>query len=668
MTLNRSSKSDGFRRAVERFLDRLATRSGIGLVLATLVALIWYASVSLNSTVQKVLEDGDTYNELLARLPLATLSDVQRVILVLDRARIEGQMTEDRATEFVSALDKLYVRGDTFRNALPDHIEPSYANAAVADVKRIVELGDQAAAEGYADLDSLYEDIATSAEAIRYHLTRFNDMVRRNEWRILDEQVAAIRYQQLETRIALAVAGLIGIGALLLLRAEINSRQTRQVAEERVAFLAYFDGLTQLPNRASFHDRLTKSLESRTPFSLVLLDLDNFKGINDTFGHAGGDAALVFASETIGRHAEANGGFAARLGGDEFALILPFVDGDAVLTVCNMILADVAKGVSIDGDVSPVGLSIGVATSTGVAEGTGDPHDAMVRTADFALYVSKEAGRGQATLYDRTLEERYRERRAMQNALPDAIASRAIDVFFQPKVHLGTRRVYGFEALARWYWRGRYVSPDEFVALAEESGRIFDLDLLVLKESMRLMAEWNLAHSTDLKVSVNLSALHFTTKRIVKEVERALHASGLRPHLLTIEITETIEIRDWSRVQEVLSDLREMGCRISVDDFGTGFSSMAYLRTIQAHELKIDRTLVHEIETSDEARFIFDAVLDLARNLKMSVVVEGIETETQANTIASLGGVYAQGYLFGRPKPAQEALSDTLVVPPARIA
>ena len=189
---------------------------------------------------------------------------------------------------------------------------------------------------------------------------------------------------------------------------------------------------------------------------------------------------------------------------------------------------------------------------------------------------------------------------------------------------------------------------------------VVDVDTHVMNTAVSLLSDWNQAHDTELSVSVNLSALHFNNERIISRVEQAVWNSGLQPGLLTLEITETVEMRDWAQAQNIIQQLREVGARISIDDFGTGFSSLAYLLTIKANELKIDRSLVDEVETSRQARLVLASVLDIARNLDMHVVVEGIETEQQREIIHDLGGRYAQGYLFGRPMPPDEALPLTV--------
>ncbi|MEW9918039.1 EAL domain-containing protein [Marimonas sp. MJW-29] len=290
--------------------------------------------------------------------------------------------------------------------------------------------------------------------------------------------------------------------------------------------------------------------------------------------------------------------------------------------------------------------------------------DSLCRVADFALYSSKTSGRGRLTQYNQILEGQYFERRTLVESLPGAIARGELDLYLQPKVFLPGREVYGFEALVRWVRDSNIVRTEELIRIAEESGRIFELDKYVLDVAAREIAYYNRVNGTGVSVSVNLSALHFNTRRIVGWVDRALEVSGLLPHLLTLEITESAELRDWEQAQFIMGELRALGSRISIDDFGTGYSSLSYLRSAIVDEVKIDRTIIEQIATSDEARFLLDGVLDIAGNLGLGVVVEGVATPEQARILTEMGADRAQGYLFGKPmllRDAIEALDGTVV-------
>jgi EAL domain-containing protein (putative c-di-GMP-specific phosphodiesterase class I) len=301
-----------------------------------------------------------------------------------------------------------------------------------------------------------------------------------------------------------------------------------------------------------------------------------------------------------------------------------------------------------------------------VARHLGPGAEAMTRAADFALYAAKAApGRGNQRLFDAALAAEIAERGARLTALERAVAEGALEVWLQPKVRLATGATTGFEALVRWRRGGEVVPPAEFVSLAEESGLIVDIDLFVLQAATRRVAERNRAQGARLGLSVNLSTQHMASRRIVDEVARALDASGLPPDLLTLELTESMAVRDWVHVLETVDRLKALGCRISLDDFGTGYSSLGYLRRLPADELKLDKSFVAELDRSDQARWIVDGVVDIARSLRMRVVIEGIETPAQAEIAADLGCEIGQGFLFGRPRPAEEALGAALAAPPA---
>ena len=240
--------------------------------------------------------------------------------------------------------------------------------------------------------------------------------------------------------------------------------------------------------------------------------------------------------------------------------------------------------------------------------------------------------------------------------MPEAVRGGELEVFLQPKVDLVTMETLSFEALARWHRNGEILQPIEFISVAEETGMILEIDRFMLESAVEAIGAWNERHGTQYSISVNLSALHFRGDGDLSFVHETLDRHGFPPHLVTLEITETVQLANWTKVAPILAGLRDKGCRIAIDDFGAGFSSLAYLRRIKADELKIDRTLVREIETSDQAQFILDAVLELAHHLDLQVVVEGIETQSQLQRVREMGCRVGQGFLFSPPVPAEDAL------------
>jgi EAL domain-containing protein (putative c-di-GMP-specific phosphodiesterase class I)/DNA-binding response OmpR family regulator len=280
----------------------------------------------------------------------------------------------------------------------------------------------------------------------------------------------------------------------------------------------------------------------------------------------------------------------------------------------------------------------------------------LSRLTDVAPHASKSHVGNRDVVRDAAQKRKFDECRALINEIPHALANGDFEIYLQPKVSLPKGSAYGFEALARWNHNGRVIAPSEFIDVAEQSGFIVEVDEFVLIQATTFVAKWNFQHGTNFSVSVNLSALHFSSRKIVEVVEAALANSKLPPQLLTLEITETVEICDWKQAQSIIADMQAIGCKVAIDDFGSGFSSLAYLRVTSADELKIDRSLVEELATSAKARSLLSSVFEIANNLNIQVVVEGIETNTQAAIVHEMGALQAQGYYFGRPQPATAAI------------
>ncbi|MDE0852260.1 EAL domain-containing protein [Yoonia sp.] len=284
----------------------------------------------------------------------------------------------------------------------------------------------------------------------------------------------------------------------------------------------------------------------------------------------------------------------------------------------------------------------------------------LSRVTDFATHASEAGGGSPHAVYDGVLERKIVEHQTLPDELLGALANGHFEIYLQPKVKLPQETVYGFEALIRWNRNGHVITPNEFINVAEQSGFIVKIDEFVLTRATTFVSNWNFQHGTNYSVSVNLSALHFNSRRIVDRVQAALASSKLPPQLLTLEITETIELRDWKQVQSVIADMQKIGCHIAIDDFGSGFSSLAYLHATSADELKIDRSLIEDLATSEKAKSIFSSVLEIASNLDMEVVVEGVENSTQAAIVYELGALQVQGYHFGRPQPAVTSISAAM--------
>ena len=644
-------------------LNTIASRVGLIAALGCLVAICLGAGHYIQSVVVQLEKNHAVFKDTQLRNGYVGMSDVQRLTLIVQRAVVLGEMTAEMKSDFKEATDVLYVRTDNFeiQMAKSDGLETGLNS--IAALWRIVELADDALEQDFPDIPNLALVLLEAAAEARMHMVQFLDDTRRKADLVLETQSQAVKNQQVFVLLALVGLAHFGAAALLFLRREVIGRQAREKAERRVEFLAFFDPLTELPNRVQFQDKLQDMLDKNTDLALLFVDLDDFKLVNDTHGHAAGDAVLKCNARKLERIATDNGGFAARLGGDEFAVVLPGGDVARMKSICATLVEKALGSVDFEGRINQGTVSIGLSVTSQIRSPNGTSVDELSRLTDFALYEAKAAGRNCYKMYDQELEFRYLERRQMIEELPTAVQCGGLEVHLQPKVTLATQEVFGFEALVRWKRDGRLIPPDKFILLAEESGFVLDIDNFVLNEAAKIIADWNLKNHTHYSISVNLSALHLNSEHVVENVQDALWQSKLSPGLLTLEITESMEVRDWKQAQRIIAMLHGLGCKIAIDDFGTGYSSLAYLRTTVADELKIDRSLVAEIELSQRARMLLTSVVEIARNLDLEVTVEGIETEAQAVAALDMGVHQAQGYLFGRPGPAEKILAGVLGTP-----
>ena len=649
--------NSGAKRQFDWILDTLASRLGIIAVVGVLVSVGLGVGTYVQAVVTQLEENHTVFHDRQTRNGYVAMSDIQRLILVTQRALEAGEMTPELENDYRDAADIMYVRTDNFERIMKrEQTKLDSGAKAIAALHDVVEIADQGLAQGFPDIKALQKSLLKANIAAREQLVLFLDDMRRQGETVLDAQSRAVRQQRTVVLGNLVGLTIIGAAALFLLRREVLARRARELAEERVEFLAYFDPLTKLPNRAQFQDHLQELLKRNDPVALFYIDLDDFKLINDTHGHAAGDAVLCHVGRILLAVAQANNGFAARLAGDEFALLIPSDNIDRLISICDGIIAAAAETYWFEGEAFVVGVSLGLATTTQLGSSESKTVDMLSRVTDFALYTSKATGRKTYTVYDHIIEQRFWERRALLEELPRAIEQGDLDVYLQPKVTFPGEDVYGFEALVRWRQAGRIVPPDEFITIAEEAGFVVDIDRFVLRRAAEIISRWNFTHGTDFSVSVNLSALNFNSRRISHYVEQALSDAELPPRLLTLEVTETSQMRDWKKASEVIDDLKAIGCKIAIDDFGTGFSSLAYLRVMKAHELKVDRSLVTELADSKKARLLLSSVLEIALNFELSVTIEGVETEAQAEIAKRMGIGSAQGYLYGRPRPPEEAL------------
>ncbi len=415
--------------------------------------------------------------------------------------------------------------------------------------------------------------------------------------------------------------------------------------ERKIVHTALHDGLTGLPNRRFFIEKLDRTVARQTPENrtmIAFIDLDDFKLINDTLGHPQGDALLRHVSKAV--QDLFPDAMVARFGGDEFGLLLS-VPAHAD---CTKIASDLNS--VLVGDIMLAGRPTALSASFGVAIGPGDGHDSdtLLKNADLALYRAKSEGKGTYQFFEAALDEEARRRRQLELDLRQAVRDGGFELYFQPLYSLAEGHVKGFEALLRWDHPTRgFVGPAEFIPLAEETGLIVPIGDWVIREACAHAAQW----PGDLSVAVNISPRQFGSAGLAQTVIQALAASGLAPARLELEITESIFIGNVERTLAVLHSLRALGVRIALDDFGTGYSSLSYLRSFPFDKLKIDQSFVHGLDGDLSAQAIIRAITTLADALGIETLAEGVELNSHMELLRKEGCSMIQGYLISRPVP-----------------
>jgi len=431
--------------------------------------------------------------------------------------------------------------------------------------------------------------------------------------------------------------------------------------EQELVHQAFHDSLTGLANQALFRDRVdhavARSARQAARLAVLFLDLDDFKTVNDSLGHTTGDTLLVAVAERLG-HCVRDGDTVARLGGDEFAVLVEDLESERDVTrLADRIIAGLQRPFPLAGREVFIGTSIGIAL-----DGPGIDSGQLLRNADIAMYTAKRRGRNRSEIFQPAMHLAAVERMEVEAALRKALEGRTLTLEYQPVVALATGGLIGVEALVRWRHPERGpVPPATFIPLAEEAGLIGELGRQVLMAACRQTRRWQLRYPAcaDLKVSVNLSPRQLQADGLIDEVAEALAASGLPPSTLVLEITEGAVMNDAEAAIARLHDLKSLGVKLAVDDFGTGYSSLSYLQRFPIDILKIDRAFVNEIETRDEQASLVEAIISLARSLRLHAVAEGVETLRQADALRMLGCGFGQGYHFARPMPP-EALAPVL--------
>jgi diguanylate cyclase (GGDEF)-like protein/PAS domain S-box-containing protein len=446
----------------------------------------------------------------------------------------------------------------------------------------------------------------------------------------------------------------------------------RRRNEARIIHMARHDGLTDLPNRTALREIGAELLrEAREAgmggLAVLCLDLDRFKPINDSFGHAVGDGLLKAVSARL--RAQVRGrDVVARLGGDEFAVLYAVDDAEGAAALAQRLIRVVSAPYRLDGVTAEIGMSVGVALA--VPDTPGGDIERLLKEADMALYEAKAEGRGTFRLFEPKMDEVARERLALERELREALQGDRFELHYQPLVDLADNRIKGMEALVRWRHPERgLISPALFIPLAEETGLIVPLGEWVLRQACRDAVGW----PGDISVAVNVSPLQLRHRGFAQTVVAALAASGLAATRLELEITESVLLDDTETNLETLHTLRKLGIRISMDDFGTGYSSISYLRRFPFDKIKIDRSFVRDCAGNPDAGAIIRAIVSLGTSLGITTLVEGVETEPQLAAIRAEGAREVQGFLFSPPRPADEIAAlliaqDETAGPVARVA
>ncbi len=481
-------------------------------------------------------------------------------------------------------------------------------------------------------------------------------------WRTLESTASPIRNEKGQT------------DKLVIVNRDITERKR---AEEMLAHNAFHDGLTNLPNRALFLDRLQQALtlSKRHPnykFAVLLIDVDEFKIINDSLGHAAGDDLLiqigqrlkesVRRADTVSRprtsdvpDRPANDDTLARLGGDEFTILLDDIrDPIEAVRVAERVQAELAIPFVVNEQEIVISASIGIAAST-------SPHthaEDLLRDADIAMYRAKRAGKGCCEVSDTAMHENAVKRLQLETDLRKALDQGEFRVYYQPIVSLQTGRITGFEALTRWQRPEGILPPIAFITVAEETGLIIPMNRQLLREACQHLRSWQSEFLSDppLTMSVNMTSREFAQPDLASEIRKSLEQTGVDPSCLQLEIIETIAMGDAEKSGHVLAQLKALGVRLSIDDFGTGYSSLSRLRRIPVDTLKIDRAFISNMDSDKENREIVRAIIVLAHNLGLKVVAEGTETEEHIDLLKQLNCEMAQGYLFSRPADDQTML------------
>ncbi|MBI5098873.1 MAG: EAL domain-containing protein [Nitrospirae bacterium] len=452
-----------------------------------------------------------------------------------------------------------------------------------------------------------------------------------------------------------------------LLERSIRYAIERKRSEEDIYRMAYYDILTNLPNRLLFRDRLKQAIGLAERYNrlgaVMFLDLDNFKRINDTFGHYTGDQLLKSTAERLKncmrkcdslsrQNVDDSVDTIARLGGDEFTIILTEIKHiEDSAKVAQRILGSLSEQFVLNDHEIFISASVGIA----IYPHDGKDIDSILKNADAAMYHAKAEGKNNYQYYKQSMNASALEKLTMENDLRKALERKEFTLYYQPQIDIAKRKIVGLEALIRWHRTDKtVVLPADFIPLAEETGLIIPISNWVIHTACEQNKAWQAAGFSNIPISVNISNLQFQQKNFVNTIVQVLRDTGLRPGNIILEITESTIMHNADMVFATLYELSCMGLRLTIDDFGTGYSSLSYLKRIPLYSIKIDRSFIKELPDSPDDAAISKAIISMAHSLKLRVVAEGVETEQQLAFLSKQGCDEFQGFLFSRPLPADE--------------
>ena len=433
----------------------------------------------------------------------------------------------------------------------------------------------------------------------------------------------------------------------------INDLNELKLAEEKALFLSHHDALTRLPNHQLLKDRLQQAIafadKSRSVMALLVIDIDRFKTFNDSLGYGIGNELLISIARRLSEFVRETD-TVSRQGGEEFLLFLPDLDSaTSCVRFIDKLMRELAQPITLSGQEISLSASVGIA----LYPQDGADFETLLKKADMAMYRAKSGGRNTYRFFNEQMNEGAIEQLTLSVGLRKALDAAQFQLYYQPQIEIGSNRLIGAEALIRWCHPERgMIPPGQFIPVAESSGLIVAIGDWVLQEACREVARWQAAGMSQPLVAVNLSALQFAHGNIEKSVANAIHEAGIAPTMLELELTESIMMHDTENVLASVQRLKETGVSLSIDDFGTGYSSLSYLKRFAVDKLKIDQSFVRELLTDQSDATIVHAIIQMAHNLGLRTIAEGVETAAVLEQLQAYGCDEVQGYYLAKPMPA----------------